>query len=253
MLMTSAPVTPTAETTALSEPARLINTFIAPSKTFTDILRSARWWGPFLITVILSLVFVYTVDARIGFRKVTENQIERSPRASQRMDQMPHEQRNNALATQAKITRGISYGFALFILLWNLIVASLLYGTFKLVLSANLSFPATFAVIMYASLPQSLRSLVVIGSLFAGLNPDSFNLQNPVATNPGFFLNPTDSPFLYSLGSALDVFMIWTLVLTALGISSIDKKGKLSTALIVVFSWYAVFALGSAAVAAAFS
>ncbi|HWX92222.1 MAG TPA: YIP1 family protein [Terriglobales bacterium] len=251
--MTSAPVTPTPETTALSEPARIIDTFIAPSKTFTDIRRSAAWWGPFLITVILSLVFVYAVDTKIGFRKVTENQIERSPRASQRMDQMPRDARNNALATQAKITRSISYGFALFILLWNLIVSAVLFGTFRLVLSADLSFAATFAGIMYAGLPQSLRSLVVIGSLFAGLNPDSFNLQNPVATNPGFFLNPADSPFLYSLGSSLDLFMIWTLILTAVGISSIDKKVKLSTALIVVFSWYVVFALGSAALATAFS
>ena len=66
-------------------------------------------------------------------------------------------------------------------------------------------------------------------------------------------LNPTDSPFLYSLGSTLDVFMIWTLILTGIGLSVISKKVKLSTAMIVVFGWYAVFALGSAAVAAAFS
>jgi len=251
--MTSAPVTPAPEVTPLSEPARIIGTFIAPSKTFTDIRRSAAWWAPFLLTVIVSMAFVYAVDAKVGFRKVTENQIERSPKASQRMEQMPREDRNNALATQAKITRGISYGFPLFILLWNLVVAALLFGTLKLVLSADLSFGATFAVIMYASLPQTIRSLIAIVALFAGLNPDSFNLQNPAPTNPGFFLDPTDSPFLYSLGSTLDVFMIWTLILTGIGLSVISKKVKLSTAMIVVFGWYAVFALGSAAVAAAFS
>jgi hypothetical protein len=46
--------------------------------------------------------------------------------------------------------------------------------------------------------------------------------------------------------------MIWTLIFTGIGPNVVSKKVRLSTALIVVFGWYAVFALGSAAVAAAF-
>ena len=37
-------------TPALSQGERVIDTFIAPSKTFTDILRSQSWWLPFLIS-----------------------------------------------------------------------------------------------------------------------------------------------------------------------------------------------------------
>ena len=81
--MTSAPVTPAPEAPALSEPQRIMDTFVAPSKTFTDIRRSAAWWGPFLVTVIISFIFVYSVDTKVGFRRVTEHQIERSPRATQ--------------------------------------------------------------------------------------------------------------------------------------------------------------------------
>jgi hypothetical protein len=106
---------------------------------------------------------------------------------------------------------------------------------------------------MYAGLAMAVRSILVIVSLFAGFDPDSFTLQNPAATNPGFFLDPTTSPFLYSLASSLDIFMIWTLVLTAIGLSCVSKKMKRSTAMIGVFAWYAIFALGSAALAAAFS
>ncbi|MGB9074551.1 MAG: hypothetical protein WCC22_18090, partial [Terriglobales bacterium] len=36
----------------------------APSKTFTDLRRSAAWWAPFLITVIFSVAFVYVVDQK---------------------------------------------------------------------------------------------------------------------------------------------------------------------------------------------
>ena len=59
-----------------------LNAFIAPSKTFTDLRRNASWWAPFLLMVIvISTVFVYTVDQKIGFRKVTDNQLQMSPKA----------------------------------------------------------------------------------------------------------------------------------------------------------------------------
>src|SRR5215469_685664 len=103
--MTSAPATPAPELTSLSEPARIIDTFLAPNKTFADIHRSALWWGPFLITVILSVAFAYAVGAKIGFRKAVENQIERSPKASQRLEQMPPDQRDGQINAQAKGTR----------------------------------------------------------------------------------------------------------------------------------------------------
>ncbi len=228
--MTSVPLTPAQETTPLSEPERIVDTFVAPGRTFTDIRRNASWWGPLLISAIISLAFVYTVDLKVGFRKATENQVDRSPKASARFEQMPPGERNSALNTQAKITRVISYGFPAVILIWNLVIAAILFATFKLGAGADLTFPATFAVVMYAGLPLGLRSILVIISLFAGFSPDSFTLQNPAATNPGFFLDPTTSPFLYSLASALDLFMIWTLILTAIGFSCISKKVKLSTA-----------------------
>ena len=47
------PISPSPSSTAvappMSEGARIINTFIAPSKTFTDLRRSAAWWAPFLL------------------------------------------------------------------------------------------------------------------------------------------------------------------------------------------------------------
>jgi len=58
------------EPAPLSEGQRLVDVFFAPSKTFTDLRRNASWWAPFLIIAIVSLLFVYTVDQKVGFRKV---------------------------------------------------------------------------------------------------------------------------------------------------------------------------------------
>ena len=236
----------------LSQGVRIVNTFIAPAKTFTDLRRNASWWVPFLLSVIVSIIFVAVVDQKVGFRKVTENQIQMSPKASARLDQMPAAEGNKAIASQATVTRYISYGFWLLILIWNVIVAAILLGTFKLGAGADLTFKTSLAVVMYASLPLLMKSLLAIVSLLAGMNTDSFTFQNPVATNPGYRLNPADSPFLYSLATSLDIFMIWTLILTAIGMSCVGKI-KRSTALAVVFGWYVVFMLVSAGFGALFS
>ena len=83
--------TPSAITEApvLPESARLIDTFVAPAKTFADLRRSAAWWGPFLVMAVLALLFVVVVDQKIGFRKVVENQIQLSPKAADRIEKLP--------------------------------------------------------------------------------------------------------------------------------------------------------------------
>ena len=60
---------------ALSEGARIINTFIASSKTFTDLRRSAAWWASFLLLAMVWAVFTFTVEKKVGYRKIAEDQI----------------------------------------------------------------------------------------------------------------------------------------------------------------------------------
>ena len=38
----------------LSQIERVVDTFVAPKKTFTDILRSTSWWLPFLLLVLVT-------------------------------------------------------------------------------------------------------------------------------------------------------------------------------------------------------
>jgi hypothetical protein len=63
--MAAAPVvpasSPTPEPAPLSEGARLVNTFIAPSKTFTDLGRNASWWAPFILISVAALAFFVVV------------------------------------------------------------------------------------------------------------------------------------------------------------------------------------------------
>lgn len=252
--MAAAPLTPppmpspTPEAAPLSEGARIVNTFIAPSKTFTDLRRSAAWWAPFLLMAVMSTVFVAVAGQKVGFRKAMENQMQSQPKAQARLDNLPTDQREQQLNIGAKFTKGISYGFPILLLLFFLIFAALQFGCLKVVGASDLSFKVAFAVVIYGSLPGLIRTLLATISLLAGGNVDSFTFQNPVATNLGYFMNAADNPFLYSLASAMDIFQVWGVVLTAIGYTYVCKV-KLGTSSAIVIGWWALFVLAGAGLA----
>jgi hypothetical protein len=246
------PSTPPLGSTPLSEGARIVNTFIAPSKTFTDLRRNASWWGPFLIIVVATGVFVFTAGQKIGFRKIMENQMQAQPKQQARLEQLPPDQREEQMRSGAKVTAIISYVFPIIQLIILLIIATVLFATFKLAAGADVSFKVALAIVIYASLPGVLKGLLATLSLVAGMSPDSFSFQNPIASNPGYFLTPADSPFLYSLLTSVDIFLIWTLVLTAISFTCVSKV-KRGTAFAIVFGWWAVFTVAASALSAAFS
>ncbi len=243
---------PDAEGAPLSEPARVLHTFFAPSKTFNDLRRNASWWLPFLITAIVSISFVYVVDQKVGFRKVVENQIRAQPKQADRIERLPADQREKTMQQQTSFTKGFSYGFWLFILGWSAVVAAVLFATLKFGVSADVKFKTLFALVIFAGLPGLLKALLAIVSILAGVSGDSFTFQNPVATNPGYFVDPATNPVLSSFLTSFDVFTIWTLVLTAIGITCISKV-KSGTAYAVVFGWFAVVVLIGVGLAAAFA
>jgi hypothetical protein len=254
----SVPFQPTQPPQLLQEPAplsegqRLVYTFFAPSKTFTDLRRSASWWAPFLIIAIVSLLFIYVVDQKVGFRKVAENLIQSQPKQADRIERMPADQRQKVMQQQVTFTKILSYTSPIIALVWYAIVAAVLLATLKFGASADVKFKTLFALYIYASVPALLKGLLAILSLLAGVSGDAFNLQNPAATNPGYFIDPSASPVLYSLLARLDIFTIWTLVLTAIGITCISKV-KRGTAFAVVFGWFGVVVLIGVGFAAAFA
>lgn len=254
--MAAAPLPPVSasvtETAPLSEGARIVDTFIAPSKTFTDLRRSAAWWAPFLLMVVVSTLFVYVAGHKIGFRKIMENQMQSQPKAQERLDSLPADKRDQQLEGAAKVTQMVSYFFpAISLVIW-LVIAAVLYATFRFAAGADVSFKVSLAVVVYAGLPLMLKTLLALLSVAAGISPDSFSFQNPIASNPGYFMSPGNNVFLYGVASAVDVFMIWTLVLTAIGFTCVSKV-KRGPAYAIVFGWWAFFTLAGAAFGAAFS
>ncbi len=166
--MSSAASSPLPEQPPLSEVERVVDTFIAPRKTFTDIRRSASWWLPFVLMVISSFALVYVVDKKLGMEKVVENQMALSPKQAAKLDQLPPDQRAAQMETIVKFNRTVSYVYPVLALVFAVIIAAILMATFNFGFGAELKFKQCLAVTLYSWLPGILKALIAILAVGVG-------------------------------------------------------------------------------------
>jgi hypothetical protein len=245
---------PAAEVTpGLSQMQRLISTFTAPSKTFEDIKRGNRsWWLPFIIYVVLGFAFYGVVNAKVGMRQVSENQITISPKAQERMSQLTPEQRETQMKISTAITQGLFLGGPIFLLIMGAVISAVLLGTINFGFGGKAKFGSIFAVWMYAMLPSCIKTILGILVLFAGTAPESFNIKNFAPTNLGAFLNPADTNAgLYSLATSIDFTIIWTLALVGIG-TALVAGTKRGSGYIASFGWWALLTIVGAGLSLAF-
>ena len=96
---------------------------------------------------------------------------------------MTPDQREQAVATGAKIAPFFSYATVVFIPVGYLIVAGVLLGMTAM-MSAGLKYKQVYAIVCYARLPSVIFSVLGIIVMFLK-NPADFNIQNPLAFNVG--------------------------------------------------------------------
>jgi hypothetical protein len=238
----------------LSQWQRVVDTFAAPSKTFTDIKAGNRsWWMPFLILALVSYIFFAAVSMKIGMQNVVDNQTHLNPKAEERMASMTPEQKASAAKISIAITQGVFVASPVLMLAGLAIMSFVLLGTINFGFGGKAKFGSIFTVWMYASLPTIVKTLLGVVVIFAGTAPESFNVKNFAPTNPAAFLNPLETnKALYALASSLDVVTIWSLVLLGMG-TAIVAGVKRSAGYTAVFAWWAVLTLISVGWAAAFS
>jgi len=236
--------------TPLSEVERVIDTFIAPSKTFNDILRSASWWLPWLLGVLVTMGYSAAIQQKIGWDKTYSNILQHSSETQQeRFAQLSPDQQARQKAVASSFTKYIVWASPVLGLLFTAIAAGLLLMTLNFGLGGRATFGQLFAVWMYATLPWLIQGILATVVLFAGLDPDAFNLKNPVGTNLGYYL-PSDWPqWLIAFGTSIDILTIWVLVLVAIG-CAIVAKTKLSTTVMAVMGWWVLITLAKVGIAA---
>jgi Yip1 domain len=232
----------------LTETQRVIDIFVAPSKTFTDIRRKATFWGPLVIMIVVGLIYSFSIQQKVGWERVAENNIHQSPKTEEKLASAP-DGGAAAKAISAKITAVISYAFVVPILIFTAIYALLVWASINFGFAGKSTYGQIFAVSFYANLVMNIKFLLAIISIFAGLAPDSFLINNPVGTNIGYYLS-TDAPkWLTALCAHLDLFEIWSLVLSVIGVAIVARVSRGKAAAVVVGWWFLFVLIGVGAAA----
>lgn len=224
----------------LTETQRCVDIFTAPSKTFTDIRRKATFWGPLIIMIIVGIGFSFSVQQKIGWQQVFENTIHQTPEKAAKIEAAPNAEQIKAIS--AKVTAGTAYGYFVIFLVITLITSLLVWATVNFGFGGTAKYSQIYAVSFYASLVMNIKFILAIIAVFAGLAPESFLIQNPVGTNIGYYLS-TDAPrWLSALCMHLDIFEIWSLVLSVIGVAIVARvsRGKAAAA---VVGWWVIFVL----------
>jgi hypothetical protein len=235
----------------LSQVERVVDTFVAPSKTFKDILRSTSWWLPFLLLVLVTLGSTVVIEKQVGWDRVAENQIHQNPKQEEAMANLTPEQRAGRMQVAAKIWRYLSYGSFAFILIFVAIFSLIYWASFNFGLGARTTFGQMFAVSMYASLPRLLIGLLSILTLLFGNSAETFDAKNPVGTNLAYYM-PDSGPAVKAALSFFDVIGLWQIVLLVIG-TAIVAKVSTGKAAAVIVGWWLLGLLISVAIAAASS
>jgi len=249
------PLSPVAvEGPALSQVQRVVYTFTEPSKTFKDIRRSNSWFMPFLITVIAGLILWTAITVKVTWAQVYENNQANAPQwAKDMQEKQPPEARAQA-ARMGPMIQEVTWALSpvgLFIL--DAIAAGVLLVTINFGFGGKAKFFDIFAVELYAGLASwVIKFLIGTIAIFAGLSEESFRPENVAGTNLGYYLNQQETPkALYYLATALDPLVIWTLVLTSIGVAIVAGT-KRSAGYIAVFGWWGFITLIFLGLAAAF-
>jgi len=242
---------PAPEEAGLSQLQRVTNTFTAPSKTFEDIKRGNHsWWLPFVITALVAYIFFAAIAFKIGVQQVVDNQIHLNPKTEEKLAQASPDAREMSNKISLYVTEGAFIANPALVLAGVALLSLGLWGTINFVFAGKATYGSIFAVWMFASLPSIIKPLLGSIVIFAGADPETFNIKNFAPTNIGAFLNPLETnKALYTLATSLDAVTIWMLVLLAIGTATVAGV-KRGSGYIAVFGWWAIFVLFGAGLAA---
>lgn len=230
------------ETKPLSQAERVVDTFVAPSKTFTDILRSRSWWLPCVLMILVSAAFSYTAVKRVGIARMSDNLIATMPKIQ---DMIANAKPDVAQTIHNKFENNVKsqfYSAPLILIASSFLIAALFLLTANFAFGGRATYTGMLAMFWYSILPLLISSLLIIILLAAGANTESFRVSNPIGTNPGYYLPDGSSPVLVAVLSFIDLFSIWIFCLQAIG-TAIVARISLGKAFASVAIWWVLYSL----------
>lgn len=238
---------PTTDAGAPVAPMGLLSRFIgvitSPKATFQAVVAHPRWFGMLaLVTVIVAVGVSLPMTTEAGRQAALDNNV-------RQMENLGFQVNDEMYANMAKGMRFAVYQTFFSILfvgpIISVILAGILYGVFAVLMGGQATFKQLFAVYVHSTV------ISAAGQLFTGpLNYFRGSMSSP--TNLAVVLPMIDeTSFLGRLFGMIDLFLVWWLVLLAIGLGVLYRRRTQPIA-IGLFAVYVVIILAAAAVMSAF-
>jgi hypothetical protein len=238
--MATTPVPVVEPQAAISPFGRVTGVFFSPKATFEDIARKPSWVLPVILSTLLGIVAVISMNQRMNWRDYVVQQMDKNPRTAQ----LTTEQKQQQAEVGAKVTTVIVYvAGAVGSILSVLLVGAIMMGAFNLLAGAGATFKQSLGITAHAFLVGLVSTAIFLLVLF--LKPyGTIDPENPVATNLAAFLPEESAKWLVALCKSFDIFAIWILILLAIGFAAVNaRKLKGSKPFVIAFSVYGVYVL----------
>jgi|WetSurMetagenome_2_1015567.scaffolds.fasta_scaffold137303_2 hypothetical protein len=248
---TPIPATPGSQPETPSSNAfkNLFGVIFSPQPTFEAINRKPNWLLPMALITILSLLFMVVILHFMGMERMMRSGLGTNP-TEQQIQQVD-------LQIKAFQERpGLQAFFYLPVAIGSLLLPLVVGGVLMLVFTlagGSTTFKKALSVVSHSFFASTLVTTVFsAGLLMITTDYDKFDIQNPVASNLGFFLNPAEmSKFLYHIATSIDLLSFWLIFLMATGFTVVSENLKKKTAYTCLIVIWAVWVLGKAGIMAA--
>jgi hypothetical protein len=212
----------------LSLISRLVGVVTAPKATFEAIVAHPRWLGMLVLLCVLSAAVVGGfLLTSVGQEAWLDAAAAGGPFGGQVTDQQ--------LEGMRRIAPFVGYGTMLSILCFvpilYLVVSGILFAIFNAGMGGNATFKQVFTVVVHSGVIGLLGQLFTVPMNYArGVMTSATNLAVLVPGIP-------ETSFVARLLGAIDLFLIWQLIVLAIGLAVLFRRRTqpIATTLFVIY------------------
>lgn len=210
-------------------------TLWAPGRALQEAADARLFFWPLLVATVVGVGFTALFVPRTDFAAIADKQLDSLP-AEDAGKMTPHE-REEKVEQIGKLSVISSYAAAaLGPAFFSLVTALALWLGFK-VAGGKPTFTGSFAVVAHTAMVDAAKMLLSLPALFQRDKMDLLEIQKLLPSNLASFASEeTPLPHL-TLLSSVDLFALWALVLTIVGMAHVAKVSLVRSSVVNVVLW----------------
>lgn len=214
--------------------ARFIGIITAPKDTFTSVVAAPKWFGILAVSAVLIAFFTalpMTTDA--GRQAAIDQQVQQRQAFGIETDDATYAR----IEQMSKIMPYMTAGSVLvFSPIMVLVIGGILFAIFNAALGGEASFKQVLATVTHAGV------ISTVSAVFSGIINYFRGAVGSVANLGALLPMLPEKSFLASFLGAIDVFMIWYVVVLAIGLAVLYRRRTQPIA-ISLFAVYGLIAI----------